>query len=90
MNDEWSRIAANEIAHAATMSFQQIEVAGYEMQRPCVLFRPKVYPDGNMWCALYGKNIQEGVAGFGDTPSAAMYDFDKNFNRQKLRQGGVR
>jgi hypothetical protein len=28
--------------------------------------------DGDKWCALIGKNIQEGVVGFGDTQSEAL------------------
>jgi hypothetical protein len=44
-----------------------------------VWFRPKLYIDGNMWCALYGDNLQDGVAGFGDSPSSAMVDFNKNW-----------
>ena len=28
--------------------------------------------DGDQWCALYGENLQEGVAGFGRTPAEAM------------------
>lgn len=47
-----------------------------ERQRPFMLLRPKMYPDGNAWCALYGDNLQEGVAGFGDTPAAAAVNFD--------------
>jgi len=50
--------------------------AGREQQRPFVLLRPKMYPDGNMWCALYGENIQEGVCGFGETPEKAAQAFD--------------
>lgn len=56
-----------------------------ERSRPFMLLRPKVFPDGNQWCALYGENTQEGVAGFGDTPSLAALDFDKNWYGQKLR-----
>jgi hypothetical protein len=41
-----------------------------------MLLRPRVFPDGNQWCALYGENLQEGVAGFGDTPAKASVDFD--------------
>lgn len=44
--------------------------------RPCVVFKPTLSLDGNMWCALFGDNLQEGVAGFGETPSKAMYAFD--------------
>lgn len=55
-----------------------------EKSRPCVLFHPKVYIDGNKWCALYGENLQDGVAGFGGSPSEAMADFDMEW---KLKLG---
>ena len=65
---------------------EQIGAIGNELQRPCVLFRPVLSVDGNQWCALYSANLQDGVAGFGDTPAAAMTDFDKNWYGQKARQ----
>ena len=44
----------------------------------------KVYPDGDVWCALYGENVQEGVAGFGDTPHKAVLDFNATwYGREK-------
>ncbi len=51
--------------------------AALEYTRPCVLFRPTLGLDGDKWCALYGPNLAEGVAGFGDSPEAAMADFDR-------------
>lgn len=57
-------------------------VAAHLMCRPHVLFRPVVFPDGNKWCALYGENLQEGVAGFGDTPHQACLDFDKKWKSE--------
>jgi hypothetical protein len=33
--------------------------------------------DGNKWCVLYGENLQDGVAGFGDSPDLASRDFDR-------------
>ena len=50
--------------------------AGRDASRPFILLRPRIFPDGNAWCALYGDNIQEGVCGFGDTPNAASIAFD--------------
>lgn len=41
-----------------------------------VRMRPSVFPDGTAWCCLYGDNLQEGVAGFGDTPEQACAAFD--------------
>lgn len=32
----------------------------------------KLYRDGNMWCCMSGKDIQEGVAGFGKTKGIAI------------------
>jgi len=53
--------------------------------KPHVFMRPAISIDGNQWCALYGKNLQDGVCGFGDTPAEAMSDFDKNWYWQKSR-----
>lgn len=55
--------------------------AAIELRRPCVQFHPKLFKDGNRWCALYGENIQEGVCGFGDTPEMAMYAFDAAWSK---------
>ena len=54
--------------------------AASEHMRPCVMFRPSIQVDGNMWCALYGKDLQSGIAGFGKSVSDAMHDFDKNYH----------
>lgn len=42
--------------------------------------KPTITKDGNQWCCLYGANLQEGIAGFGDTPHLAMLDFNKAFH----------
>lgn len=47
---------------------------------PHVIHKPALYIDGNKWCALFGENLQEGVAGFGDTPAEAMLAFDAAWN----------
>ena len=54
--------------------------AALEQARPSTIYRPRIAIDGNMWAAVYGDNIQEGVAGFGESPALAMADFDKNWN----------
>lgn len=37
--------------------------------------RLRLFRDGAQWCALFGKDLQEGIAGFGDTPDEARADF---------------
>jgi hypothetical protein len=32
--------------------------------------------DGNRWCVLFGKDLMNGIAGFGRTPEEAMMAFD--------------
>ena len=60
-----------------------------DLRRPFVLLRPRMFIDGDKWCALFGENIMEGVAGFGDTPDTASVDFDKNWNQQKAHTEGA-
>ena len=65
-----------DFSHQISAMYESIE---YESTRPCVMMRPKLSVDGNQWCALYGDNLQDGVAGFGDSPAKAMADFDRNW-----------
>ena len=83
MTEGWSEIAANAIANEAHMTAAAWQCAAYDHQRPSVLFKPTLSADGDMWCALLGDNLQEGVAGFGETPAKAMYAFDDAFNKER-------
>lgn len=55
---------------------QAVTQAMSQFERPSTIYRPVVTKDGDMWIALYGANIQEGVAGCGKTPAEAMAEFD--------------
>jgi len=57
------------------------QVAAVAQEAPSVLYKPKIYIDGSQWCVLYGDDIQNGIAGFGDSPQKAMHDFDDNFSK---------
>ncbi|NBW15812.1 MAG: hypothetical protein EBR82_48280 [Caulobacteraceae bacterium] len=74
-----------DISNQAYMVVQLVAEATAFISAPHTRMRPRIYPDGNQWCALYGVNLQEGVAGFGDTPDKACADFDRNWYSQKLR-----
>lgn len=52
---------------------------------PSMMLLPKLFIDGDKWCALFGENLQNGVAGFGDSPDEAYADFDKSWT-EKLNQ----
>lgn len=65
-----------------------------KIERPSTRLRPALTTDGNQWCVLYGDNLQDGIAGFGDTPEFAMLDFDENWaaeesRPEKFKQGKI-
>jgi hypothetical protein len=53
-----------------------VQEAAMFLSAPHVRMRPRVFPDGNKWCCLYGDDLMNGVAGFGDTPAGACNAFD--------------
>jgi len=68
---------AFDISHTQDILRGEFLAVAYEMQRPFILLKPPVFPDGDMWCALLGNDLQTGIAGFGETPSKAAYAFDE-------------
>ena len=77
LNDEYQSMAANAICHAANMTQLSMQEAIGQYTLPSVIWKPRLFIDGNQWCALYGEDLQSGVAGFGASPAHAMWDFDK-------------
>lgn len=76
LDDEYQRMAANAIAHEAWCAGQAIQQAAFQYERPSAVWKPSISIDGDHWCALYGEDLQSGIAGFGKSPELAMYDFD--------------
>lgn len=74
------------IQAAANSASMAIVSAANEHARPSAVYRPRLFLDGSQWCALYGENLMEGVAGFGSTPAAAMNNFDDNWRGQLAPQ----
>jgi hypothetical protein len=64
----------------------EINIYNYScsINRPSNLYRPKLYIDGDKWCALYGENLQDGVAGFGKSPELAYLDFDNEWHKELI------
>lgn len=81
MSDQKTVLAQEEFYAA-----QATRQAAAEASRPCYLLLPALHIDGDRWCALYGDNIQDGLAGFGETPAKAMEDFDNNYNAQRAKR----
>jgi len=76
---------AFDISHAVERVRYEFEVAGNQMQRPSVLFKPELSREGNQWCVLLGENLQVGLCAFGDTPALAFEAFDVAFYKELAR-----
>lgn len=70
-----------DISFAVDGVAYEFKRAAYEQQRPSVIYRPSLSIDGNKWCALYGDNLQDGFAVFGDSPQEAMLNFDAQWGK---------
>ncbi|WP_155956109.1 hypothetical protein [Pseudomonas sp. RL] len=56
-------------------------------ERPSVRLLPNLRLDGNQWCTYLGDSSEDGVVGYGDTPEAAMLDFDRAWLRWPGTEG---
>lgn len=77
------------VGHYVEQAYREIQNAGFEMQRPSAVYRPALKIDGDQWCALYGDNLQDGVCGFGSSPSIAMRAFDVAWFLKLQQKGGA-
>ena len=66
--------------------WNQMYANAIDQSEPSQRYRPSLSIDGDQWCALYGENLQDGVAGFGDSPGAAFWAFDRAW-WTKLKSG---
>ncbi len=76
IHDAIRSIGLDHITHLATCALQEVSA---EYTRPFITMKPDMSVDVNQYCFLHGPNLQEGVAGFGDTPEKAALNFDHNF-----------
>ncbi len=86
--DYWSAKSDLNRNHSDLLHQSRLNVCiqAEEMNLVSIL-KPKIFIDGDSWCVLYGENIQDGICGFGNTPTLAIYDFNKSWDRS-LRKWG--
>jgi hypothetical protein len=76
MTNEQLNVTASDTCHAANMAFAAIQQAAYCQMEPSVLYRPRIFQDGDQWCALLGEDLQVGICGFGFSPADAVAAFN--------------
>jgi hypothetical protein len=55
---------------------------------PAAERRPSLFRRGNVWVALLGRSIQDGVVGFGLTVEAALRAFDVQYRKTLQPEAG--
>lgn len=81
-----SELAEQAVCFAAEQVANRFCELASSIDRPSVIFRPKLSMDGNKWIALYGDNLQVGVVGVGESPGEAMYHFDLAWGKRVTEQ----
>jgi hypothetical protein len=69
-----------------TLYQKQISSADIELDLKLFqVLKPMLVKEGNQWCCLYGENLQEGIAGFGDTPHQAVLAFNNAWYTEQAK-----
>ena len=83
LNEYWSAHAVEEYKGYLYEKKMMDYAEACLKQSPSVIYRPKITKDGNMYCCLFGDNLQDGIAGFGKTPEKACSEFDRVWREGK-------
>lgn len=84
------RMVQEEISMTIYRAANSVIEAMGQFERPAMLLRPRLFPDGNQWCALYGDDLQMGIAGFGSTADEALRAFDRAMHEPLPTSDGLR
>jgi hypothetical protein len=85
--EDFLKIESSQRQHNELLEHDSRQYAA-DLQADYMLFsmlKPRVYRDGNQWCVLYGNDIQEGIAGFGDSISDAVKNWNYSFNKMEAK-----
>jgi hypothetical protein len=85
MSVDYEQIESSQRQHDQTIEhYEKMNNLYEERILGCIsLLKPKFSKDGDMFCFLFGENLQEGIAGFGKTPYEAATEFVNNFTNEK-------
>jgi len=65
--------------HTATALDQMKDYCGTRPESPSALRQPQLFFRGELWIALLGPNLEEGIVGIGPTVAAALRAFDAQY-----------
>ena len=75
-----------DLGNFAGQALYAVQRATEEYERPCVVFKARLYRDGDQWCAIVGDDLQAGCAAYGESPSLAMRNFDTEWFKKTAKE----
>ena len=72
----------NVFSLSSRFAQEAIQILENSYNRPSAVYRPVLSLYDGKWFALYGEDNKTGCVGTGDSPDAAMWDFDKNWHKK--------
>jgi len=75
--------AASRIGHVTDFAFAAMEQMELYCEAhpgsPSAVRRPRLFVRGELWIALLGPSVEEGIVGIGPTVTAALRAFDSQY-----------
>ena len=81
MNIDYEQVESSQRQHDQYMKhYEEMCTLGEErVLKYIATLKPKFSKDGDMYCFLFGDNLQDGIAGYGEYPYKAAENFVNNF-----------
>lgn len=77
--NSWPSRRRRIVEHAATAIEQMKHYCTAHPGSPSAVRRPQLYFRGELWIALLGPSVEEGIVGIGPTVAAALRAFDSQY-----------
>ena len=74
------------VVETATTVDQMNQYCASHPGSPSAVHRPQLFFRGDLWIALLGRSLKEGIVGIGPTVSAALRAFDEQYARFRPRE----
>lgn len=80
MNNNGSPSRGRRIVDYATVAIEEMKrYCALRPDSPSTVRRPKLFVRGDLWIALLGPSLEEGIVGIGPTVGAALRAFDAQY-----------
>lgn len=69
-----SQVESKQAQALAPLANTKSNLKDFQLGISSIIYQVHIAKDGDAWYALIGQDLQNGIAGFGDTVQAALHD----------------